>query len=294
MNKQKVSKIFSWSLGFLFLCTSPACASEVSTPINSEEQRPHQERILAELEQANVVYLGENHDSLEDHQAQLEIIQALYQKNGQIVIAMEMFQRPFQGAIDQYLAGEITEKELVERSEYEQRWGFPWEYYAPILRFAKEHNLPVLALNAPTEVTRKVARQGLANLTAEERTYLPPLAEIRIDNEQYRQMLQEIFQKHSHQSHGNSASFENFFAAQVVWDETMAQTIAEFYKINPNQQIVVLAGQGHIIYGYGIPQRVARRIEQDSFTQISVLLELTEEEIIPENEKVIADYFWLE
>ncbi|MGC1246300.1 MAG: ChaN family lipoprotein, partial [Spirulinaceae cyanobacterium] len=253
MNKQKFSRICSLSLGLLLLCVSPAYASEVSIPVASEEQQPHQEKILTELEQANIIYLGENHDSLEDHQAQLEIIQALYQKNPHLTIALEMFQRPFQGAIDAYLAGEITEEELIERSEYEQRWGFPWEYYAPILRFAKEHNLSVLALNAPTEVTRKVARQGLESLTEEEKTYLPPLAEIRTDDAEYRQMLQEIFQMHSHQGHGNSAGFENFFAAQVVWDETMAKTIAEFYQTNPSQQIIVLAGQGHIVYGYGIP-----------------------------------------
>ncbi|MGB3691557.1 MAG: ChaN family lipoprotein [Spirulinaceae cyanobacterium] len=294
MNKQKFSRICSLSLGLLLLCVSPAYASEVSIPVASEEQQPHQEKILTELEQANIIYLGENHDSLEDHQAQLEIIQALYQKNPHLTIALEMFQRPFQGAIDAYLAGEITEEELIERSEYEQRWGFPWEYYAPILRFAKEHNLSVLALNAPTEVTRKVARQGLESLTEEEKTYLPPLAEIRTDDAEYRQMLQEIFQMHSHQGHGNSAGFENFFAAQVVWDETMAKTIAEFYQTNPSQQIIVLAGQGHIVYGYGIPQRVARRIKQDSFTQISVLLGITEEEITPENEEAIADYFWFQ
>jgi uncharacterized iron-regulated protein len=101
------------------------------------------------------VYLGETHDSPEDHQAQLEILQALYReklKNAKdataprLVIAMEMFQRPYQNILDQYIAGKITEEQLIEQSEYEERWGFPWEYYAPILRFARAHQLPRLSL----------------------------------------------------------------------------------------------------------------------------------------------------
>lgn len=292
MKKQKVSKVFGLSLGLLFLCTTPACAAEISHPVSSEEQQINQEKILAELEKANVVYLGEHHDSLADHQAQLEIIKALHKKNPQIAIGMEMFQRPFQGVIDQYLAKEITEEELIEGTEYEERWGFPWEYYAPILRFAQENNLKVLALNTPREITRKVARQGLESLTEEEQKYIPPLEEIRTDDEGYRQMLQEVFQMHSHHGHGNSDGFERFFAAQVLWDETMAEVIAQFHKANPKQQIVVLAGRGHVVYGYGIPQRVLRRIQEDSFTQLSVLLGLAEEEIIDEEKEVIADYFW--
>src|SRR4028118_1600443 len=65
---------------------------------------------------------------------------------------------------------------------------------------------------------------------------------------------------HPQSGQGNSTSFERFFTAQVLWDETMADKIAQFLKANPNYQVVVLAGTGHIIYGYGIPSRVARRL----------------------------------
>jgi hypothetical protein len=68
--------------------------------------------------------LGETHNNPEDQKAQLEILQALHQQNRKIAIAMEMFQRPFQDVLDQYLAGKITEAQLVEQTEYEKRWGF--------------------------------------------------------------------------------------------------------------------------------------------------------------------------
>jgi uncharacterized iron-regulated protein len=300
MRKRQIAKVCAWSLGIFFLCTTQSYAESPSTPLQHEQQQLTQHQILQELLKANVVYLGETHNSPEDHKAQLEILQALHQQNRKIAngasapriaIAMEMFQRPFQDVLDQYLAGKITEAQLVEQSEYDERWGFPWEYYAPILRLAKTNQLPVLALNTPTEVTRKVARSGLESLTTDERRYIPPFSEIRTDNADYRKIAQEVYEQHHQAGHGNSTSFERFFTAQVLWDETMAEKIAQFVKANPGYQVVVLAGKSHIVYGYGIPSRVARRLNNNQLVQRSVLLGVSQE-AQSAGEKAIADYFW--
>jgi uncharacterized iron-regulated protein len=291
MRKRQIAKFCVWSLGLFVLCTTPACAQDISTLAQQEQQQLAQQKILQELVKADVVYLGETHDSPEDHQAQLYILQTLYQQNQKIAIALEMFQRPYQHVIDRYLAGKITEEQLVEQSEYEERWGFPWEYYAPILRFARANQLPVIALNAPTEVTRKVARSGLESLTAPERKYIPPLSEIRTDNAEYRQMMQKFYAQHHQAGHGNSSSFERFFTAQVLWDETMADAIAQFIKAKPDYQVVVLAGKGHIVYGYGIPSRVARRLNNNQLVQRSVLLGVPDRGQ-SKGKKAMADYFW--
>ncbi|HAG80028.1 MAG TPA: hypothetical protein DCL61_02405 [Cyanobacteria bacterium UBA12227] len=297
MKTHQIVKLCVWSLGIFVLCTSPACAQTdlTSTQLGGEQGQTElilsPDAIVEELGKADVVYLGETHDNPEDHKAQLEILQALYQQNRKIAIAMEMFQRPYQSILDQYLAGNITETELIEQTEYKQRWGFPWEYYAPLLRFAKTNKLPVLALNTPTEVTRKVASYGLESLTPEERKYIPPLSEIRTDNVEYRKMIQEIYNQHHQQGHGNSISFERFFTAQVLWDETMADGIAQFMIANPDYQVVVIAGKGHIVYGYGIPSRVTRRLNNSNLVQRSVLFGVAEE-VQPEGEKGIADFFW--
>src|SRR4028119_505297 len=109
MRKCQFAKLCAWSLGIFFLCTTPACAENPSTPPQQEQQQLTQKQILQELLKANVVYLGETHNSPEDHKAQLEILEALHQQNRKIAIAMEMFQRPDRDILDQYLAGKITE-----------------------------------------------------------------------------------------------------------------------------------------------------------------------------------------
>ncbi|MFB2833556.1 ChaN family lipoprotein [Floridanema evergladense] len=288
MKPNKLALFCACFLGINLFCIPIANAQKISSPVSQQNYTTPE--FLQNLTKANVIYLGETHTSEADHKAQLEIIQQIYGKKPKIAIAMEMFQRPYQGAIDRYLAGKITEQELLTQTEYQQRWGFPWEYYAPILRFAKENRLPVLALNTPSEVTRKVARQGLESLTPEEKKYIPPIAEIRTDNTEYRQMLLDVFNQHQKGGHGSSASFERFFSAQVLWDETMAENIAEFVKANPNHTVIVLAGQGHLVYGYGIPSRVARRLG-NSLVQKTILLNFDAELPLKKNQP-IADFLW--
>lgn len=304
--------LVGWSLGIFLLSTqlvnaqtaNSSCrpqlilpeVSNVKPDLNKTCKDPKNlvitpQQALSQLAQADVVYLGETHDDSQDHQTQLEIIQKLQQRNPKIAIAMEMFQRPYQSVLDHYLAGKLNEQELLEKTQYNQRWGFPWEYYAPILRFAQAKQLPVLALNTPTEVTRQVARGGLESLTPKQRKFIPPFSEIRTDNDQYRQMMLNFFQRHQHGNHGSSKNFNKFFLAQVLWDETMAEKITQFLQANPDYQVVVLVGQGHIVYGHGIPSRVARRMRDKNLVQRSVLLSPSSDNVANNNQP-IADLVW--
>ncbi|MBM0740541.1 ChaN family lipoprotein [Phormidium sp. CLA17] len=250
--------------------------------------------VLQDLAQAEVVYLAETHDRPEDHQAQLYILQELHRLRPNLAIALEMFQRPYQPAIDRYLAGNLSEAELQSQTQYQQRWGYPWEFYAPILRFAKERKLPVVALNTPTEITRKVARTGLDSLTLAEQQWIPPKSAIRLEPEAYRQRVRQIYDE-IHSGTSRSANFEKFFLAQVLWDETMADRIAFTLQKRPDSLIVVLVGQGHVLYGDGIPNRVARRTGTEGFLrrpvqQRSVLLNPPQD--MQKQENPAADYFW--
>ena len=275
------------SSALLFVAPTACSASEAPLTIEQGAVSTLQTEELRLLLEADVVYLGEQHDSEADHAAQLAIIELIYAENPDIAIALEMFQRPFQPVIDRYLAGEISEAELVEQTEYEERWGFPWEYYAPFFRFAQENQLPVVALNAPGEVVSQIAREGLNSLEEEDQRYIPPLSDIDTSNVDYQAFVQSAFG--SHGAHGDF-NFDNFFAAQVTWDETMAETVAEFKQASPDTLVIVLTGTGHVIYGYGIPDRVARRLG-DSLQQVKILLNFPEE-LLDGSSGDIADILW--
>ena len=71
----------------------------------------------------------------------------------------------------------------------------------------------------------------------------------------------------------------------------MAEKIAQFIKANPDYQVVVLAGKGHIIYGYGIPSRVERRLGVGKVKVRSVLFNSSENPLLSAD-RPIADFIW--
>lgn len=254
------------------------------------------DQVLTDLSRADVVYLGETHDQLADHEAQLTLIQSLHHeltagKHRSLAIAMEMFQRPFQPFLDQYIAGDISEAELRSQTEYEQRWGYPWAYYAPILQFAQVHQIPLLALTAPSEVTNTIILKGFSGLSDAEQQWIPPLSEFDLNVPDYRELLYRFY-KEVHQNHGNSEDFDLFFLIQTLWDETMATVTAQFMQTHPHTQVIVLAGQGHIVYDFGIPQRVERRSQARSSVQRSILINPDPTNFQLETVLPQADYFW--
>jgi uncharacterized iron-regulated protein len=211
------------------------------------------EALAARLAAARVIYIGEKHDRAADHAAQVALIARLHQQDPSLALGMEMFKRPFQKWVSDYVAGRIDEPKLLAKTEWAERWGFDFALYRPILRFARDHHLPVLALNARDEITRQVARQGLASLDPVDRDTLP---ELDLEVATHRARLEAVFAQHGH----GKLAFEGFYAAQVIWDETMAHEVAAALAAeDPPHRVVVLAGSGHVRYRDGIPERAARR-----------------------------------
>jgi len=209
--------------------------------------------IIDDILKKPVIYIGERHTSYEDHKVQLKVIMSLHEKGRKFAIGMEMFQRPFQSAMNEYLADNIGEKEFLKRTEYFKRWQFDYNLYREIIEYARAKNIPVIALNLWAEIIRKVAIDGLDGLTQTERGELP--ASMDMSDEAYRERLEEAFRQHRNHENKN---FDNFYQSQILWDETMAHSIDEFLRKNPGYQMVVLAGTGHIMYDSGIPKRAFR------------------------------------
>ena len=147
--------------------------------------------VIREVEERKVIYVGENHDRFSHHVVQLEVIKSLHQKEKKVAIGMEMFQRPFQGALDDYIEGRIGEREFLIKTEYFKRWKYDYNLYRPILQFARVEKIPVVALNVQTEIVEKVARTGLESLTEEEKKSIP--SQMDFSDETYRDTTSQNF-----------------------------------------------------------------------------------------------------
>ncbi len=212
------------------------------------------DRLAAQLATKRVVFIGENHDRYDHHLNQLEIIRRLYQLDPNLAIGVEYFPQAAQPQIDDFIAGRTTEQEFLRASGYYANWGYDYRLYAPIFRYAREQRIPVRALNVPPELPSRVAKVGMAGLSAAERALLPK--EFGPADDAYRSRLRAAFEGHKSTQPG---AFDRFVGAQLVWDEGMADQAATYAMANPGRRLVVLAGSGHLAFGAGIPQRLERR-----------------------------------
>jgi uncharacterized iron-regulated protein len=201
-----------------------------------------------------IIYVGEFHDVFAHHAVQFDIIKGIYKRNRNISIGMERFQRPFQKTLDDFIEGRLSEKEFLERSEYFKRWGFEYNLYKPILDLARSRSIPVVALNLDRTIVSRVSKEGIDALSKEEKKAIPQ--DMDFSDSGYKDRLHETFKQHKDPHNKN---FDFFYQSQILWDETMSLSIDEHLRANPGSSIVVLAGQGHLRYGSGIPLRTYRR-----------------------------------
>ncbi|MEL6180854.1 MAG: ChaN family lipoprotein [Myxococcota bacterium] len=212
-----------------------------------------EEVLLSELANVAVVYIGESHDVEAHHVVQARVLVGLVERDPQgLALGMEMFQRPYQEALDRFVRSELDEAGMLVATEYAQRWGFDFAFYRPMMALMRDVQRPILALNAPAELTRKVSRQGLEALSDVERAQLPPT--LSVDNPEHRAQFEAVM--NSVHAGMDPATMDRFYTAQAIWDATMAQTVVEGLKRSDVDQVVVLAGLFHVERGLGIPFHV--------------------------------------
>jgi len=241
------------------------------------------DEFMTALESVRLIFVGEVHNNPEHHLIEVQILQGLLEHNdAPLSVAMEFFEVPRQEAIDRYMKGNQSESDFLEAVNWRSSWSFPYHFYRPMILLAKENGCPLLAINVPHSVVRKVARSGLKSLTPEERARVAD--QIDLKNEAHRAYLREVYQSHPHHK---MRQFDTFYEAQCVWEESMADEIARYLE-KTKGKLVVFTGNGHILNHFGIPDRVLRRIPVDMATVL--LYPLTD--AIRVNKKM-ADYVWL-
>lgn len=228
---------------------------------------------VAELAAADAVCIGEHHPSPHDHWAQLHILEAVSARARDAGrapgLGMEMFQRTFQGVVDDFVAGRIDESALLSRSAWKDRWGYDWSLYRPLVVLARARGAAILALNTERELTKKVSRQGLGKMAIADRAKLPDLV---LDDPQHRawwtSIMGDMGGAHGHSKEEDdrpakaaaeaAAADERIYAAQVLWDETMADGASKWLAGGPRRHLVILAGNGHC-HESAIVRRLERR-----------------------------------
>ncbi len=187
---------------------------------NDKDKTSNYEKMLKACAKADVVFFGESHNSPIAHWLQFELTKDLFElKEGNIILGAEMYESDGQLLLDEYFNGTITQQSF----EKEMRlWPNHKTDYKPVLEFAKEKGLRMVATNIPRRYANLVYRKGLValdSLSDEGKKYIAPLpVTVDLELKCYSDLLQMGMG-------GHGGSSENFPHSQAVKDATMGYFI---------------------------------------------------------------------
>lgn len=204
-------------------------------------------QLVKQLKNKGVVFVGEFHTHQASHKLQMDLLQALYDQNQNIVISMEQFSRDAQPVINGYLAGKYGEETLFDDAN---AWKDYKGSYRAVVEFAREHQIPIIAANAPAMFVRCVGKKRAAILKKvpqQKRDW--SARELDLKNIKYKAKFM-AFIKESGRNHGQTEAEMkkrqlNTYAAQLLRDTTMAESIVMAMQKYPHSQIIHLNGSFH-------------------------------------------------
>ena len=207
------------------------------------------DQFAGDLLASRVIAVGEKHDEASHHFVQAKVLAAVAERDPKLVVGLEMVSQDQQGFLDDFRSGKTSEADFS--TWWKKTWGFDYSIYKPIFDAAHAKNLRIVGLNAPIELVKAVAKKGLSGLTPEQRAALPSSIEESSD------VRYQNFVKDSLSGHGlPPESVARMIQAQAVWNETMGAKTAELAAAS---RVLVIAGQGHMLWRAGIPESAARR-----------------------------------
>lgn len=248
-------------------------------------------QLVESLEPGDVLVLGELHNNGQHHLNQEAILNEMHAQGVTFDVGMEFFHDwRKQPAVDNYLSGETTEEEFLSAIGW---GGDNYGFYRNLVLWPLEVGGWTYAINAPKELTRTIARGGLASLTPDLRALMPP--DFQLGDAEYL----ERFKLAVGGDHVPPDQIANYFAAQSTWDETMAWQSLYFQSQSNSDVFVIIVGDFHVSYGGGLPDslmaRGAQRVVTVSQIDASQMNKEQKSQVIEPHPRwgQRADWIWL-
>ncbi len=269
------------------------------TPIDSNKLT----QILSKTNgnRGGAVWLGEHHNSVEDHKIQAKLIQDIYQQrklsggknnNNKMAVGLEMIQLQFQPILDAYISKQISDEEMKQQVQWDTRWSWSFEGYLPIFQTCRELNIPLIALNVDSEDLGLVEVAGLPALSRDQiQKYIPdPNGFAQFARNRYYKTYVDYVISPSYELHKEMGilrrtitgqileedmPFARFFSGRILWDESMASNAYKWVVNNPGGLICCLVGSDHVKFTGGITGRFQRLAQEQELDCTSVILNPT-------------------
>jgi uncharacterized iron-regulated protein len=238
-------------LSWVALLTMPAALSARDIYSGAQKAKVDWLQFEEAAAQADVIIFGEEHDDKAGHTWKREALQRLAAKYP-VSLSLEMLERDQQVSVDEYLRGEISEQAYLNSDRF---WPNYAEHYHPLLKFAKEKKLPVVAANVPKRYANLVAQSGLPALYRVHSPYLPPLYLVAAFRQKhYEERVAAALAVHG-MSGNSQMERQKFVDAQYLWDASMSDAVAQAFYVH-GRKVVHVNGRFHSEFDSGVTHRL--------------------------------------
>jgi len=239
---EKIFMKVAFLLYFFFLYVTSFAQDSMSTHYKIYDARTKQvvtiDKIVTDMVNADVLFFGEEHNDSAGHYLENKIFRALHAAYGdKIVLSMEMFETDNQTTLNDYLQGFIDEARLTR----DARLWSNYKDYRPMIEYAKQNKIPVIAANPPRRYVNLVSRRGvrsLDSLSKDAKKFLPPLPYDTLSG-RYREKFVEIMKG------GPGGNNPNVYYSQSLWDAGMSYSIYKYLKGNKHKKVFHCVGSFH-------------------------------------------------
>lgn len=212
----------------------------------------------------DVLLWGEEHDDTVGHLLEVKMLKLLSERfNGRLCLSLEMFETDCQVLLDDYLGGFITKEKLVKDAH---AWA-NYEDYSPMIEYAKEQKIPVIAANSPRRYNTLMSKRGPKSLDSLSPGAKRLIARLPV----YVPSKGKYYNKFIGIMGGaENIHSPNMFASQCLWDATMAKSIANAVSSNKKGGLVMhVCGRFHCDEYLGTVSQLRRKDSDIDITTIS-------------------------
>ena len=250
---------------FLLLCLFFSTALLAKQPYvlyNAKGKKSSFRKMIKSLKDKEIILFGESHNNPIAHWLEIETTKALYSPN--LVLGAEMFEADNQHVLNDYLSSTIDAEGLDTNARL---WSNYKTDYAPLLNFAKEHNVLFIATNIPRVYATKVYKGGFESLHAdslseEERSWMAPMP---IPFDPFLPRYQNILTMMG--DHGTP----ELVKAQAIKDATMAHFILKNFSLG--KQFLHFNGCYHSDYYEGILWYLQKEHQEYDYATVSTVVQ---------------------
>ena len=261
MIKLKTASYFSFLFSLMLTITSYSQSSGAYQIYTAKGKKVKTDKMIQSLEGYDYVFFGEYHDNPISHWLQYEVTLSLHAKYGEkLVLAFEMFERDQQDLMNAYLKGEVDSKFFEDSCRL---WPNYKTDYKPLIDFAKDTSLKVVASNVPRRFANllyKRGRQAVDSLSAQDKEWMAdPYFEVDTTLSQYAQLI----------GMGQHMGGGDIMLAQAFKDATMAK----FTMMDKSKGDVVIHFNGayHSDYHQGIMWYIQQKEPEAEIITISTV-----------------------